>query len=105
VEFGVDYPDIEVGTTYYGHKILYDRITKQETLRGTAIRDDGRSVLHMVAKSAHGRIYPFVCVPDEDVVKALWVRYSNTTFRYLRQSQKATTTEIVLEQLVSGPPL
>lgn len=105
VDFGLDYPDIEVGTTYYGHKILYDRLTKQETLRGTAIRDDGRSILHMVAKSAHGRIFPFVCVPDEDVTKALWVRYSNTTFRYLRQSLKQTTTEIVLEQLVSGPPL
>ena len=102
VETGLDYPDLEVGRTFYQTLLLYNRAVRQRTLRGTAIRDDARSILQLNAASAQGRIYPFVVVPDEDVNSALWVRWSDTTFRYLRSASTVSTTEVVLEELVNG---
>ncbi len=104
-DFSVDYPDVEI-ETFSKAFLQYSKGIRQRTLRGTAIREDGRSILHSAAMSAHGRTRPMLVIANEDdVTSAAWMRFAHTVFRYQRTGTNVSRADADLIELCNGLPL
>lgn len=105
-DFGLDYMDSEVGDTFYGTRLLYTKGVRPRTYSGEAVgREASRSILQLAVESAQGRRYPFVLIPDSDVVASQWVKFAETKFRFRRTGTNTTAITFDVAEESPGPPL